>query len=70
MAYGDNLGKYDAWQNIDVNRTWVRTVSMQWKLVDLEFVVPGIVERYANYYMSDVKFVCRYVVTRDLVMKW
>ena len=35
LASVENLRSYGDWQALEINDTWVRTDSFQWRLVDL-----------------------------------
>lgn len=49
---------YDKWQNIKMTRDNMRTRSFKFRLVDLESIVPTVLQKYPKNYLSDVQISC------------
>lgn len=52
------VDRYSNYKNVLINESWVRTENFQFKLVDLEYVLTGVYEKYGQYYMKPVTFTC------------
>lgn len=50
--------RYTPYKSVQLNSTWVRTDTFQFRLVDLEYVLAGAFQKYGQYYMNSVTFNC------------
>lgn len=72
--------RYTPYKNVLINGSWVRTTTFQFRLVDLEYVLAGVYDKYAKYYMNPISFACSinslvnkgYILDEKLVhtVKW
>jgi hypothetical protein len=49
---------YPAWKGIKLNRQNMRTSVFKFRLIDFEFVIPSVLTRYPQNYLSDVEIEC------------
>jgi hypothetical protein len=49
---------FAAWREVRLSRNNMRTRVFRWRLLDFEYIVPAILERYPNSYLSDVELAC------------
>ena len=52
------VDKYTGFKNVQIDAASIRTDTFQFKLVDLEYVLDGALEKYGAYYMNSVSFAC------------
>lgn len=52
------VDRYTPYKNILINGSWVRTETFQFRLVDLEYVLAGVYDKYAQNFMRPISFAC------------
>ena len=66
VAYSS--ANYPAWKNIKLSRQNMRNSIFKFRLLDFEYLIPSVLNRYPNNYLSDVEFSCDLEATRDMVI--
>ena len=49
---------YKGYQNISIDKSWIRSRNFQFRLVDLEFVLQDALAKYPKLYMNPISFSC------------
>ena len=52
------VDRYAPYKALQINSSWVRTQTFQFRLVDLEYVLAGAYEKYGQQYMRPISFNC------------
>jgi len=58
---------YEHWQNIKANRTNMRSRSFRFRLIDFEYIVPTILQKYPDLSLSDTQVHCKPVGYDNMV---
>lgn len=53
----DALNTYAPYKSININKGWVKSDVFKFRLIDLEFAVGGLLDKYPAWYMNEVYFV-------------
>lgn len=54
------LQNYENYQNININSSWIRSRIFQFKVIDLEYAIEGLLDKYSQYYMNPIYFTCAF----------
>ena len=54
------LLNYQNYQNININSSWIRSRVFQFRLIDLEYAIKGLLDKYPQYYMNSIYFTCKF----------
>ena len=60
---------YNQFKSVSLNKDNIRTRVLQWRVQDLEYVVPQALEKYSQYAQNEISFVCSSTGVGELQIK-
>eukprot|EP00919_Chromeraceae_sp_WS-2016_P057331 GHVR01135880.1.p1 GENE.GHVR01135880.1~~GHVR01135880.1.p1 ORF type:complete len:168 (+),score=3.90 GHVR01135880.1:357-860(+) len=55
----ETVNTYKPYQDVNVNSSWIRSRVLQFRLIDLEYVVDHVLDDYPQYYANPILFHCQ-----------
>ena len=66
IAYSQ--ANYAGWKNIKLNQDNMRNRVFKFRLLDFQYLIPAVLNKYPTNYMSPVEIVCNIENVKELII--